>query len=205
MTSQTSKETVELGLGDIVDARAYERERDQFRRHVIAVKRLRRVHVGTLMTFVFENRDTIRFQVQEMARAEKIITDEGIETELRMYNPLISRPGKLSATMFIELTSEEQLREWLPKLAGVERSYELHIGQGENTRIIPGQLDSGHDASLTREEVTACVHYLWWAVTDDDVTNLETGPAKLVCTHPAYLEELDLSDETRRSLVADLR
>ncbi len=194
-----------LTLPDISDLRAYEREREAFRSHVIALKKLRRVHVGEFMTFVFENRDTVRFQIQEMARAEKIATDEGIETELRMYNPLISAPGKLSATMFIELTSDEQLREWLPKLAGVERSYELHLGEGDYLTIVPGQLDAGHDASLTREETTACVHYLWWAMSTEAVELLSNGPAKLVCTHPEYGEELVLSAETRQSLVNDLR
>ena len=72
--------------------------------------------VGPLVTLVFENRDTIRFQVQEMARAEKIITDEGIQNELDIYNPLIPEPGTLSATLFIELTSKDELttgcRSW---------------------------------------------------------------------------------------------
>ncbi len=112
-----------LSLDDIADLRAYERERDAFRAHVIQLKKQRRVHVGPVVTFVFENRDTIRFQIQEMARVEKIISDEGIEAELRAYNPLIPEPGHLSTTMFIELTSEEQLRDWLPKLVGIERGW----------------------------------------------------------------------------------
>ena len=93
-----------LTLDDISDLRAYERERDEFRGQVIALKRRRRVALGDIVTLLFENRRTIRFQVQEMARAEKIISDEGIETELRVYNPLIPEPGQLCATLFIELT-----------------------------------------------------------------------------------------------------
>jgi hypothetical protein len=195
----------ELTLDDISDLRAYERERDEFLAHVIALKKRRRVHVGTIQTIVFENRDTIRFQIQEMARAEKIHTDVGISTELRIYNPLISRPGKLGATLFIELTSTDQLREWLPKLAGVENCYEMHVGEGDQREVIVGQVDAGHDASLTREEVTASVHYLWWAMTPSQIDRLEAGPAWLVCTHPSYLETAELSEITRASLVADLR
>src|SRR3546814_13520606 len=116
-----------LGLDDIADLRAYERERDEFRRHVIELKKRRRVHVGTILTLVFECRDTIRFQIQEMARVEKLITDEAIQNELDTYNPLIPDAGQLCATVFLELTSDEQLREWLPTLVGIDRS--LKIGR----------------------------------------------------------------------------
>src|SRR5690606_28224213 len=113
---------------DIADFRAYERERNDFRAHIIDLKRRRRVPVGPFVTFVFENRDTIRFQIQEMARVERLYSDEQIETELRIYNPLIPEPGQLCATMFLELTSDAELREWLPKLVGIERSVALCIG-----------------------------------------------------------------------------
>ena len=195
----------ELTLDDIADLRAYERERQAFRAHVIELKKPRRVHLGTIQTLVFENRDTIRFQIQEMARVEKIFTDEGILHELATYNPLISRPGKLSATLFIELTSDEQMREWLPKLAGVERCFELHLGEGDDAEVIPAQLDADHEDQLTRDEMTASVHYLWWPLTPAQTDRLEAGPARIVCTHLDYLEEADLSDRTRASLVADLR
>ena len=100
--------------------RAYEREREEFRKPIIALKK-RRGSRRPVTTFVFENRDTIRFQIQEMARVEKLISDEAIEGELRAYNPLIPEPGSLSATLFIELVDEAQLREWLPRLVGIER------------------------------------------------------------------------------------
>src|SRR3712207_4698094 len=108
-----------LTLDDIADLRAYERERDDFRKHIIELKRHRRIPVGPIVTLVFENRDTIRFQIQEMARAEKMLSDEAIETELDIYNPLIPSAGELSATLFIELTSKDDLMEWLPKLVGI--------------------------------------------------------------------------------------
>src|SRR3954470_21761191 len=119
-----------LAIDDIADLRAYERERADFRREVIVLKQRRRVPVGPHVTLLFENRDTIRFQIQEMARAEKILSDEGIQNELDVYNPLIPEPGHLAATLFVELTSEAELREWLPKLVGIEGAVELRIGQG---------------------------------------------------------------------------
>ena len=124
-----------LSLDDIADMRAYEREREQFRQRVIELKRRRRVSVGPHITLVFENRDTIRFQIQEMARIERLYSDEQIENELRVYNPLIPEAGHLSATMFIELTEDAQLREWLPKLVGVERSVHVRIGEGADAEF----------------------------------------------------------------------
>lgn len=194
----------ELKLSDIVDHRAYEAEREGFRRRIIELKKIRRVFVGEFQTLLFENRDTIRFQIQEMARAERILSDEGIETELRIYNPLISRPNRLSATLFIELTSDEQLREWLPKLVGIERSYELRIGEGPDQVVIPCQVDAAHDDALTREEVTASVHYVWFDVGSDVAQRFADGPVVLMCTHPDYEFGAILSPETRSSLAADL-
>ncbi len=194
----------ELTLDDIVDHRVYEAEREAFRQRIIELKKLRRVHVGEFQTLLFENRDTIRFQIQEMARAERIVTDEGIETELRIYNPLISRPHRLCATLFIELTSDEQLRHWLPKLVGIERSYELRIGEGDGQLIVKGQVDESHESALTRDEVTASVHYVWFDVASDVAASLSQGPVVLMCTHPEYEFGAELSDETRASLAADL-
>ena len=156
-----------LTLDDIVDLRAYERERDDFRAEVIALKRRRRVGVGPFVTLLFENRDTIRFQIQEMARAEKIITDEGIQTELDVYNPLIPQPGQVSATLFIELTSKDDLMTWLPKLVGVETEVELRLGEGG--RRVRCRVDEDHLRQLTREEITASVHYVHFDLDADEV------------------------------------
>lgn len=192
-----------LTLDDIADLRAYEREREAFRAHIIEIKTRRRVHVGPFVTFVFESRDTIRFQIQEMARAEKILSDEGIETELRIYNPLIPDPGHLSTTMFIELTSDEQLREWLPKLVGVERAVELRVGpDGE---VVPCTVDPDHEKQLTREEITASVHYVGFALSPAQVEAFAAGPVVLAVTHPAYQHVLELTEGTRAELLGDLR
>jgi hypothetical protein len=95
-----------LSLADISDLRAYERERPEYLRHVMEIKAKRRVSVGPIVTFVFENRATVRLQIQEMARVEQLISDDAIQTELDIYNSLIPEPGTLSATMIVELTSD---------------------------------------------------------------------------------------------------
>lgn len=196
--------TRKLALADIADLRAYERERAAFRAEVIALKKRRRVHVGPIITLVFENRDTIRFQIQEMARVEKLITDEAIQGELDTYNPLIPEPGQLCATVFIELTDDEQLREWLPKLVGIERSIALRVGEGDDV-VLRAAPEAAHEAQLTRDEVTASVHYVHWELDPDDVALVAAGPVALVVDHPAYREATPLEPETVAELLVDLR
>ncbi len=194
-----------LVLDDISDLRAYEREREEFRARIIALKKRRRVHVGPVVTLLFENRDTIRFQIQEMARAEKLISDEAIETELQIYNPLIPEPRALSATLFIELTSDAELREWLPRLVGIEREVELRIGAGDAPVVVRCTVDPDHEKQLTRDEITASVHYVHWALDDDQVGAFEAGPVSVATTHPAYRHESVLGPDTHAELLGDLR
>ena len=193
---------MKLTLDDILDLRAYERQREAFRARVIELKKLRRVAVGPLLGLVFENADTIRFQIQEMARAERMLSDEAIQTELDVYNPLIPDPGELSATLFVELTSPEQLREWLPKLVGIERSVVLRLGpEGRDVRCVP---EEAHEASLTREEITASVHYIRFALSAEEIGLFRSGPVVLLTDHPAYRESTELTPGTRDSLLSDL-
>ena len=191
-----------LTLDDIADLRQYERERDEFRRTVIDLKKRRRVGVGPFITFVFENRDTIRFQIQEMARAERILTDEGIETELRIYNPLIPEPSQLAATMFIELTADEQMREWFPKLVGVETMVEFRLGNGG---VVTCVVDPDHAEQLTREDTTAAVHYIHFSFSTDEIEAMAAGGAQLAVTHPNYTHVAHLGEETVDELLVDLR
>jgi hypothetical protein len=192
-----------LTVDDIVDLRAYERERSEFRDRIIALKKVRRVSIGALVTLLFENRDTIRFQIQEMARAERMLRDDQIQGELDVYNPLIPDPGQLSATLFVELTDESQLREWLPKLVGIERSVEFLIGERDPIviRSIP---EEGHDAQLTREDITASVHYVRFELTAEQVDRFAAEPVVLAVNHPAYAEGTRLSEGTKASLSDDL-
>lgn len=194
-----------LQLADIADLRAYERERQDFRTRVIALKKRRRVHVGPFVTLVFENRDTIRFQIQEMARVEKLMTDEAIQGELDTYNSLIPEAGQLCATLFLELTSDPELREWLPKLVGIERAVALRAGTGDGAVVLPAIPEAAHEAQLTREEITASVHYIWWQLEPQQVAAVEAGPVSLVIDHPAYAHETLLESDTVEELVTDLR
>lgn len=194
-----------LAVADIADLRAYERERAEFRRHVIGLKHRRRVAIGPVVTLLFENRDTIRFQIQEMARAERILTDEGIQTELDIYNPLIPEAGQLAATLFIELTSDAELRQWLPRLVGIETALELRIGDGSGRRVVRCEVDPEHGKQLTREEITAAVHYVHFRFTAEDIAGVTSGPVSLGVDHPNYAYATALPDETVIELLADLQ
>ncbi len=190
-----------LTLNDIADVRAYERERETFRPYVIELKRRRRVHVGPIITFALENRDTMRFQIQEMARVEKLTTDSEIQTELDIYNPMIPNVGQVCATMFIELTTDEEMREWLTKLVNVERSVLLVLASGKRVR---GTVDEQHDEGLTRDYVTAAVHYLRWDLTSSEVADAQLGPITLEIDHPAYLEAVELAEPAYAEVISDL-
>jgi hypothetical protein len=197
-----------LGLDDIADARAYEREREEFRARIIGLKKIRRVAIGPVVSLVFENRDTIRFQIQEMARAERLLSDEAIQVELDTYNPLIPGPGELSATMYIELTSRAEMERWLPRLVGIERAVRLEItgtgANGSGPEVVDCQVDEAHAANLTREEVTAAVHFVRFELSAAQIESFGTGSVTLAIAHPQYEERTELSPETRASLLEDL-
>jgi hypothetical protein len=196
-----------LTLEDIADQRAYEREREEFRRRVIAVKKRRRIGIGPVVTLVFENRTTIRFQVQEMARAERMATDRQIQHELDVYNKLLPSNGELSATLFVEMVDEPALRAWLPKLVGIERSCVLRIGEGPDASSVVSLPEVEHEAALTRDDVTSAVHYVRFPVGAGRSEALRVGPAVLAIDHPAYREGLPgtvLGEATRDELASDL-
>jgi hypothetical protein len=194
--------TRKLQLHDIADLRAYERERDEFRSRVIALKQRRRVSLGTFVSVVFESRDTIRFQIQEMARVERLITDDEIRLELEVYNALVPEPGQLCASLFIELTSDDSMREWLPRLIGIERSLVLRLGDGTQVRAEP---ETRHAQQLIRDDVTSAVHYYVFSLSDAEIVALERHGAHLALDHPAYDEETELGASTVTELLADLR
>jgi hypothetical protein len=190
-----------LTLDDIQDQRAYERARDDLRRHIIDLKRVRRVALGPIMTIVFENTETMRWQVQEMARAERMLRDEQIAHEVDTYNQLIPDAGELSGTLLLELTSEVALREWLPRLVGIERSVVIVLADGSEMRGEPSDED---EARLTRDDTTAAVHFLRFRLTPAQVAAFAPTPVRIVVDHPEYPQGIALSPEQHGALAADL-
>ena len=188
-----------LTNADIKDLREYERERDAFCAEVITMKKRRRIALGDLMTIVFENATTMRFQIQEMARAEKMLRDEQIEHEIETYNELIPDAGELVGTLFIEITDNERLREWLPKLTRIQDHVAIEAG-GETFPAREVDLER-----LTREEeITTTVHYLKFGpFAESHVNAFAVGPITIVVDHPNYQTRVELSEEQRNEVATD--
>ena len=191
-----------LVLTDILEQRAYERIRETRRAEIIELKRRRRIALGTIVTVMFENRDTMQSQIQEMLRVERVVSDEGVLEEIKAYNPMIPEVGQLCATLFIELTNDEQMREWLTKLVGIERAIAIKLANGE---VVKAVVDEGHEEQLTRETVTAAVHYIRFEFTPQQVQEFAKGNVQVISTLSNYLEAVELADFTVAELLTDLQ
>ena len=119
-------------VAEIPELRAYEAQRDAQRSHIIELKRRRRVPLGPFVTIVFENVETVRWQITEMMRAERLATDAAIAAEVAVYNQLIPNDGELSCTLFLELTDDAAMREWLPKLVGIHNAIAIELSDGSS-------------------------------------------------------------------------
>jgi uncharacterized protein DUF3501 len=188
-----------LTSADIQDLRDYERERETFRAEVIAMKKRRRIALGDIMTLVFENTTTMRFQIQEMARAERMLRDEQIDHEVETYNALIPDDGELSATLFLELTEDEALRQWLPRLVGIQD----HVAVVAGDAVVRGYEEDPE--RLTREDtITTTVHYLKFAVPETARQAFASSTVRVIVDHPEYQADVTLGDEQRAELAGDL-
>jgi hypothetical protein len=187
-----------LTNADIKDLREYERERDAFVAEIISLKKKRRIALGDLMTIVFENATTMRFQIQEMARAERMLRDEQISHEIETYNELVPDDGELSATLFIEITDADALREWLPKLTRIQNHIAIEVA-GEVVPAVEIDLER-----LTREEeITSTVHYLRFSFSDAQLAAFRAGPVVLAVEHSAYQARVELTEDQRFELLGD--
>ena len=203
MTTMTqTNSNRKLVLSDILEQRAYERIRETRRAEVIELKRRRRIALGTIVTVMFENRATMQSQIQEMLRVERVVSDEGVLEELKAYNPLIPEAGQLCATVFIELVTDDQMREWLTKLVDIEKSIVIKLANGE---VVKSIVDEVHAEQLTRETVTAAVHYIRFEFTPQQVEEFAKGDVQIVSTLSNYLEVVRLADFTVAELLTDLR
>jgi len=176
----------------------YERIRDDFRRRIIDLKKQRRVGVGDFITFVFENRDTVLFQIQEMVRAEHITDIDKLREEIDCYNELIPRAGELSSTMLIEITQEDHIRERLLQLQGIETAVRFELGDIK----VPGEFEAGR----SKEDKLSAVQYVRFPFDQAARERFVNGPepVRLVIDHPNYRATTVLPDAVRRSLAVDL-
>ena len=186
-------------LDDVVGLERYEAIRDDIRRRVIALKKARRVSVGPELTFVFENHDTVFFQIQEMLRAERISDLDAVRAELAVYNALLPEPGELSATLLIEITDHEDIAGRLLAFLGLDECVALMIGD----RRVPAQFEAGR----SREDKLSAVQYVRFALPPAARAAFAEAsePARLVVDLPNYRHETLITGAVRDSLAADLQ
>jgi len=185
----------------LMSLEAYAKARKEFRAKVIAHKKARTVHLGEHVTLVFEDELTIRYQVQEMLRIEKLFEEEGIQGELDAYNPLVPDGANFKATMLLEYEDIDDRRAALSKLKGVEdRVWVQAEGCAKVYAIADEDLDREND------EKTSAVHFLRFELSPEMVAALKYGVALGIgVDHPNYQAAIPaVGDETRRALVADL-
>lgn len=183
---------------DILDLTAYERIRDDFVQKTIALKRPRRIHVGQILCFVFENRDTVLFQIQEMTRAERTVNEEGIAEEVRVYNELIPDAYGLSATLMIEIPNAAEIRPQLDRLIGIDEHVYLDVGD-ESVRAT-------FDEDQFEESRISAVQYVKFPLGEKLAATFRDPnvPVALRVDHPNYSEKTLIEGDTRASLAADL-
>ena len=175
---------------EIVDYQTYTDQRDEVRARVMAVKAVRRIHVGEYLTFLFENTDTVRYQIQEMMRVEQIVRDAEIQHEIDTYNELLGGPGGLGATVLIEIDDPEERDRLLPRWLKVPAHFYALLDDGTKVR-------AEFDERQVGETRVSSVHYLRFALGG-------RTPVAIGCDHAELTAEATLSEEQRGALEADL-
>jgi hypothetical protein len=183
---------------ELLDLGAYERIRENFLRSMLERKRARYVKLGPNMTALFENRDTVLLQVQEMLRTERITQEKAILHELETYNSLVPGDAELSATLFVEYQDRGERERMLVALAGLEDKFRLRVG----TELLPALPDQRG----TESGRTMAVHYIKFPLTAAALTALNAGTTDvaLEVVHPQYTACAPLSAATLQSLRDDL-
>ncbi len=184
----------------LLSLEAYARERNAFRTKVIEHKKRRTVHLGEHVTLQFEDELTIRYQVQEMLRIERIFEEEGIRHELDAYNPLVPDGTNWKATMLIEYPEVEERKRMLGRLRGIERKAWVQVQGGERVYAIADE-----DLERENEEKTSSVHFLRFELDPAMRGRARQGAVITVgIDHPDYRATSELPAPVREALVADL-
>ena len=186
---------------DLLPAAAYEQQREPFRSQIIALKQRRRISVGSLITLVFENRETLRFQTQEMIRVEQILAPHKVQEELDVYNALMPGSGELSATLMIEITEQDRMKEWLDVFMGLDHGEKIAIRAG--TEQVFGLFEGGH----SHETKISAVHFVRFRPTASMTAAFADLRQSVMLTvhHHAYHAEAPVPGSMREEWLKDLR
>jgi hypothetical protein len=191
----------QIARDSLLSLEAYAKERKTFRERVIAHKKNRTIRLDDHVTLLFEDELTIRYQVQEMLRIERIFEEDGIQHELDAYNPLIPDGTNWKATMLIEYPDIAQRKKMLESLKGIERKVWVQIEGCDRVYAIADE-----DLERETEEKTSSVHFLRFELTEEMRKALKYGVGLAVgVDHSHYTARVDpVPAEQRAALVADL-
>ena len=186
---------------ELIPHEEYERQREAFRAKIIVLKQRRRLSIGPFITMVFENRETVQFQIQEMIRVERIVDPVKVQDELDVYNTLLPQPNELSATLLIEITDEGAIEERLDQFMGLDHGKKVAIvADGEE---VFGEFEGGH----SHETKISAVHFVRFRPTASikkAVADL-TRPITIRVSHGGYHEEVPVPGSMREEWLADLK
>jgi Protein of unknown function (DUF3501) len=191
-----------LSSSDLLSLEQYSRERGAIRQRMIGYRSARQLHVGPNCSWSFEDRETVRYQVQEMLRTERIFESQGIADELAAYNPLVPDGSNLKATLLLEYPDPVERARSLHELRGVERRCWLRVAGHEPVFGIADE-----DLERETEEKTSAVHFLRFEFTPAMVAALGSGATLSAgVDHPAYRHSVEpVAAGLHQALLADLQ
>jgi hypothetical protein len=190
----------QLSRKDLWSLEEYAEKRSDYRQQVMAHKKNRQVALGPNATLYFEDRLTVRYQIQEMLRIEKVFEADGIEDELQAYNPLIPDGKNLKATFMIEYSDPEIRTAQLQKMVGIEDLVWIQVDEFEKAWCI-----SNEDLERSTATKTSSVHFMRFELSDDMIAALkDNGTLKMGVAHSVYTHEVTVNEDTRASLINDL-
>ena len=190
-----------LTRSDLWSLEEYASRRHAFRAEVIAHKKLRNIALGPHATLYFEDRLTMRYQIQEMLRVERIFEAAEIEEELASYNPLIPDGSNWKATFMIEYGDIEERKVALATMGGIEQTVWVRVGEsGEKIFAITNE-----DMERTRDEKAAAVHFMRFELGDSDIASLKSGESLFMgIDHESLPGTYEVAADQRTALIADL-
>ncbi|MBM4267162.1 MAG: DUF3501 family protein [Deltaproteobacteria bacterium] len=187
-----------VSLDDVSGIERYAKVRDDARRRIIEIKRHRRIPLGDRVTLVFENFDTVLYQIQEMCLVERIVDIDKVREEIRVYNELLPSERELSATLLIEVTDPTRIVEDLHSLVGIDECVRFVVnGKEFPAHFAPGQ---------STEDRLSAVQYVRFALSEEAASELARAGSRVEVKieHPRYRAGHALSEDERASLARDL-
>ena len=189
-----------IQLNDLMNIIEYEKVRQKYRNDSIVYKKRRRIGIGPNITVTFENKRTMKFQIQEMMRAERMVHDHQIEEEVNVYNSLLPKKNELSATLFIEVTDESKIKSILNSFIGLTDGENLYFKIGVSK--IPAIFESGRE----EDDKISSVHYIKFIFNQESISLFkdQNKDVELEVNYKDYVYSVNLDKKTRESLIEDL-